>query len=413
MPVQAFHERQDPGAGHAQAFQVGPAQLAPAPGGQQFVDRWHAQAGHAQQQLARGGVEVDGKALAVGQGPGQLGVVLQRQHALAGGARGHQLAGLEAVEAHQPVGLVQPVLAHQRRGDQRQLGAGVGDGAERRVVDAAQAVAAVEAGAGEDDVAIVRRVGADDHLRAVPAGRKGWGPGRPRAACLGARDDGAAGRGLALGLGAADVLVQLAHALVDAGAAFLGRQLCQALHRGQLDVDAQAVGVQAGLGQQGRIGVGNGLEVDVAVKAMLQAQAAGHADQLFHGVVGAADDAAGQEQALDAVAPVEVERELHHLGHREAGARDVGADAVDAVLAVVEAEIGQQDLEQRHAAPIGRPAVADAHAGGRADAARLGRALGTAAGGAGSIVFGGVRQDGEFVLQVHCINIQLSTMFCT
>ena len=51
-------------------------------------------------------------------------------------ARGDDLVVREAVEAHQPVGLVQPVLAHQRRRLQRQRARRIGDRAEGRVVDA-------------------------------------------------------------------------------------------------------------------------------------------------------------------------------------------------------------------------------------------------------------------------------------
>ncbi|MDZ7914222.1 MAG: hypothetical protein U5O16_20660 [Rhodococcus sp. (in: high G+C Gram-positive bacteria)] len=185
----------------------------------------------------------------------------------------------------------------------------------------------------------------------------------------------------------------------DGLAVLLGRQGHEALGGGQLDVDGQAVGVAAcALHQLGRC-VGNGLEVDVAAKVVLLAQHAGHLHHLLHGVVGALDDAAGEEQPLDAVAAVEVQRELHHLIDREARARHVAGDAVDAVQAVVLAAVGQQNLEQRDAAPVRRIAVADARALGGADAAPAHRvALRSAAGCAGGVVLGGVGQDGEFGL---------------
>ena len=75
-----------------------------------------------------------------------FGSMVEIQHA--GGAGAGDLVHLEAVEAQQPVGLVEPVLAHQRRRLQRQPGAGVRDRAEGRVVDPAQAVRGVEPGAG-------------------------------------------------------------------------------------------------------------------------------------------------------------------------------------------------------------------------------------------------------------------------
>ena len=54
------------------------------------------------------------------------------------------LAGIETVESHQPIGLIEPVLAHQRRGDQGQRTAGIGDRTERGVIDALELVGAIE-----------------------------------------------------------------------------------------------------------------------------------------------------------------------------------------------------------------------------------------------------------------------------
>ena len=104
---------------------------------QDAVHRARAHARHPQQFLAGGAVHVHRETLAVGQRPGQLRVHVERQ--VAGGVRG-QFRRLEPVEAQQPVGLVQPVLAQQRRGARRQRGRGVGDRAERREVHSSQLV---------------------------------------------------------------------------------------------------------------------------------------------------------------------------------------------------------------------------------------------------------------------------------
>ena len=56
----------------------------------------------AQQQPARGGVQVDGEALAVREGPGELGVDVQRQHAVAVPG-GHDLLVREALDLEGPV----------------------------------------------------------------------------------------------------------------------------------------------------------------------------------------------------------------------------------------------------------------------------------------------------------------------
>ena len=259
--------------------------------------------------------------------------------------------------------------------------------------------------AGFEDVGIGCAVGAHDHLRALPARREARHGGALR---------GRAGQGLRLALlarGRAPGLhmpVHALHGLAYAPAVLFRRELRQAAGRGQFHIDAQAVGMAACLGQQFGRGIRDGLEVDVAAKVMLLAQAARHFHQLLHGVVAGTDDAAGQEQPLDAVAPVEVQRQLHHLGHREAGALHVGALAVDAVAAVEDADIGQQDLEQRDAAPVGRIAVADAHAGDRAHALAVQRVAPLrSAGGAAGVVLGGVGEDEKFALQLHgCMNIQ-------
>ena len=99
---------------------------------------------------------------------------------------------------------------------------------------------------------------------------------------------------------------------------------------------------------------------------------------------------------------------MHHLRHTEARTGNVRRDPVDAVLTVVNAEVGEQNLEQRHTAPIRRIAVANATACGRPQPSCRSVALGAAAGGTGGVIFGCVSQDGEFVLQFHCINLQLN-----
>jgi len=109
--------------------------------------------------------------------------------------------------------------------------------------------------------------------------------------------------------------------------------------------------------------------MDVAAEVVLLAQCAGDAHHLFHGVVGAADDAGGEKQALDIVAAIEVDGELHHFIHREARPRHIAGGAVDAIEAVVVAGVGEQDLQQRDAAAVRRIGMTDAHAGrGRAEA---------------------------------------------
>ncbi len=229
---------------------------------------------------------------------------------------------------------------------------------------------------------VVTGVGADDHLRAL-AGRR-------------------EGRRLRLFGFFVQLAPDRAHRQLDRVNAFFGREAGHAVVGWQLDVHRQAVGPTASLLDQERIGVGNGLEVDVAAELVHLAQLARDRHQLLHRVVGRLDDARAEEQAVDVVAQVKILGQLDHLVDREARPRHVRGAPVDAVLAVVDAEIGEQDLEQRDAAAVRRIAVADAHAGGGAQAVLAFRAaLGRTAAGAGCVVLGRVGQDFELVVEFH------------
>ena len=135
---------------------------------------------------------------------------------------------------------------------------------------------------------------------------------------------------------------------------------------------------------------------------MLFAQQLRHPHQLLHGVVRRTNDAGTEKQPADAVAPVEIEGQRHHFLGGEACTRHIAGAAVDAILAIVKAEVGQQNLQQRHATPVRCVAVANAHAIGRAQAAlALGAALGRAAARAGGVVLGGVGEDAQLVDDLH------------
>ena len=154
--------------------------------------------------------------------------------------------------------------------------------------------------------------------------------------------------------------------------------------------------------------------MDIAAKAVVAAQLLRHQDHLLHGVVGRADDARGEKQALDIVALVELDRERHHLVDGELRPLHVGRAPIDAIGAVEQAVIGEQDLEQGYAAPVRRVGVADAGSHRRTQAAHIRLALGRAGGGAGGIVFRRVRQDAQLPakLLVHGSSAQLFS-FCS
>src|SRR6185312_2404353 len=101
-----------------------------------------------QQIFAAGAGDIERKAIAMPQRPCEFRIDVKRQHAR---LPVDDFAGIETIEAHQPVGLIKPVLANQRRRPQRQRAAAVRDRAERGIIDALELVGAVEIGAGIED----------------------------------------------------------------------------------------------------------------------------------------------------------------------------------------------------------------------------------------------------------------------
>ena len=100
---------------------------------------------------------------------------------------------------------------------------------------------------------------------------------------------------------------------------------------------------------------------------------------------------------------VEAEGEGDDFLHREARPLDIGGPAIDAVDAVIDTAIGEQDFQQGNAAAVRRIGVANPHALGTADSGCLAvrTAFFGAGTGAGRIVFRGIRKDFEFAEQVH------------
>lgn len=112
-------------------------------------------------------MEVDGEVVAVAEGPGEFGVELEIE---VGVFRGEDFRGFEAVEAHEPIGLIEAVFAEERWWLEGEDFGGLGDGAEGGVVDAAEFVVSVEVvGAGEE-IGVGGLVGADDDLGALAGG---------------------------------------------------------------------------------------------------------------------------------------------------------------------------------------------------------------------------------------------------
>ena len=264
--------------------------------------------------------------------------------------------------------------------------------------DPLQMVAVVEPLGEAQDVKVRVLGGAHDHLGALPGGGK---PGR--VAVL--------HQFLPVFPGASG---DLPHGCEDGFLGLVRRQDPQSLLGGQLDVDTEPVRQKPQLLHQLRGRAGDGLGVDVAVEAVALPQDAQGPDHQLHGVVRTAEDAGGEEEAFDIVAAVELDGELCQLLRGEHGPASVVGPAVDAVLAVVDAVVGQQDLQQRDAAAIGGEAVTAACDGGAGAAdIPLPEAPASAAGSAGGVIFCGIRQDAQLLRDIHQYALRVRRAGCS
>ena len=318
------------------------------------------------------------------KGPAALGVHLGVEVRV---ACVQQLLRPEAVKPQQPVRLIQPVLPQQGRlgvpGRQqgvlhhRHIG-----GVEHPF----EPVAVIQPLGQPQDVVVRVRRGPHDQLGALAGGGE---------------------------LGGVAVLHQLLPALLaphpdlphggqDGLLCLVRCQGPEARLRRQLDVDAEPVRQEPQLLHQLRRGAGDGLGVDIAVEAVLLPQDPQGPDHQLRGVVRGAVHAGGEEQSLDIIPAVELDGEIRQLLRGEHGPLRFVAAAVDAVFAVIHAPVGQQHLQKGDASAVGGEGVAAPGNGGCgvADVSRPGLPV-PAAGGAGRVVLGRVRQDGELFQNVH------------
>lgn len=174
------------------------------------------------------------------------------------------------------------------------------------------------------------------------------------------------------------------------------RQAGDAVVRRQFDVERQPVGMKPRLLDQMRRCFGDRLQMDIAAEIMRQAQLADDPDHLLHRVVGRANDAGRKEEPFDIIAAVEFQSQPDDLLRREARAFDIAGGAIDAIGAVVDAEIGQQYLQKRNAPPVRGIGMTDARPLGRTEPAARGRiAFLRTAGGTGGVIFGGIGKNGQ------------------
>src|ERR1700735_4363609 len=101
--------------------------------------------------------------------------------------------------------------------------------------------------------------------------------------------------------------------------------------------------------------------MNVALELVLLAQQARDLYESLHRVIRGPNDPGAEKQSLDVITPIERQRQRDDLGHGEARPWHVPRAPVHAVEAVIDAEISEENLQQRDAAAIGREAVADPH----------------------------------------------------
>ena len=210
--------------------------------------------GHAQQRLILRAHDLHGELLRVADCPEALRVDTRVEVRV---LLVEQLLGAKTVKPQEPVRLIEPVLAQERRlGVKRGEQAALDDGDIGGVEHAFETVLGIERLGQVQDVpvGILRR--ADDELGALSGGGEG-------------------GRVLILrelGLALARLIADEPHRAQNGAPGLVRGQRPQPLLGRKLDVDAQPVGQQPQPVHQLRRRAGDGLGVDVAVEAIVLAQ---------------------------------------------------------------------------------------------------------------------------------------------
>src|SRR4029078_4480102 len=112
------------------------------------------------------------------------------------------------------------------------------------------------------------------------------------------------------------------------------------------------------------------LEMDVSGKSMHASQCSSDVDQLLHRVVRPANDSRAEEQPFDVMAAIDLQSQPNDFIGCETRATNAARFAIDAVRAIVDAVVGEENLEEGNAAAVRRVAVTDSASLCRADALR-------------------------------------------
>src|SRR5581483_3826952 len=108
-------------------------------------------------------------------------------------------------------------------------------------------------------------------------------------------------------------------------------------------------------------------QMNISAEELFVAKQFGHPYHLLHRVIGILDNTGAQEQALDIIALVELSCEENDLFGSKPGTGRVTRDSIYTIAAIVDAVVGQQDLQKGNAASVGSKAVADSNTVGIAE----------------------------------------------
>ncbi|OPZ59179.1 MAG: hypothetical protein BWY86_01287 [Candidatus Aminicenantes bacterium ADurb.Bin508] len=254
-----------------------------------------------------------------------------------------------------------------------------------RIVDPLQVVSPVEPFSQTQDLKIALRGGSDDQLGALPGGD----------------EEGSAKALLPLQRQFPNPLSDIGHRGQDVLLLLLRCQDLQGALGGKLDVHAHPVHQEPCPPNKLKGGSGNALHVDVAVVPSLEAELGDNLQKLLHSGIRRPHHGGTEKEPLNVVALVEAHGEVYNLVYRESRPGDIVAPAVKAVGAIVDADVGEEYLEEGDATAVVGPTVADSRSVGVADGSFRLRGSLAPAGRARGVIFGRVGQNSQFPLQFH------------
>jgi hypothetical protein len=137
--------------------------------------------------------------------------------------------------------------------------------------------------------------------------------------------------------------------------------------------------------------------VNITIEVLFQPQLFSYLYKSLHGVIGIFKDTGAKEETFDIIAAIKMYSEIHYLLHLKGSTFDVIALAGDAVGAVKNAVIREQDLKKRNTAAIFGIGMADTHPG-RIAKSFCGILSLASAGRTGHIVLRSIGQDTQLLL---------------